>query len=554
MKKILLLISLFLLHLSSCSDYLDRAPLDSPSSESFLSKKIEMDLAVNNAYRMLYFLGNNMPMPMFMDATTDIARVRGTYGANVETVSLGNHSSNTSLFSTIWTHYYRYIARCNYIIQYVDRVIDATEEQKNLAQAQALFLRAMAYNELVIYFGDVPFITTYLSTVEEGMAGRTDKDIIIEAILEDLDEAINILPSNWDGDNKGRITKWATLALKARITLYHEKYSESAASAKQIIDNAATSGIALTDDMISLFNYDGIRNSEVLLDIPFHSLVQFNATPLMTFSRNAGGWAIIQPAVSLIDSYECIDGLPIDKSPLFDQAHPFKNRDPRLSAYIIHDGTWFKNIRYETHPDSVLASRVVGGIETRINNQDVTNAFASHTSYLFRKYADARDENVRESTINFILIRYAEVLLTYAEAKLEQGEIDSSLYESVNAVRRRAGLPEVSNLSTEELRKLIRNERKVELAGEGLRLADIRRWKIAEHVMPGYFPGRKRKAYWFSPGIPTIDDWGIARYNNLQTVFEPLQTRLFDSNRDYLFPIPQNEIDVNGDLTQNPGY
>jgi hypothetical protein len=516
--------------------------------------KVEMDLAVNNAYRMLYRLSNVMPTHLFLDATTDIARVRGTYGDDVENISLGNHTPNTSLFSNTWTHYYTYIARCNYIIQNADNVSDATTEQINMAKAQALFLRALGYGELVLFFGDVPFIDKVLSSVEEGKIGRTDKNTILSSILKDLDTAAEYLPSKWNGTDEGKITRWAALSLKARISLQNGMYSEAATAAKTVIDNAEANGIVLAKDMVAMFNYDGIRNSEVILDVPFHAQVQYNQAPLMLFSRNAGGWAVIQPSVSLIDSYGCIDGLPIDKSPLFDQAKPFENRDPRLSAYIIHDGTWFKDIRYETHPDSVLASRVVNGEESRINNQEVTNAFASHTSYLFRKYADARDLNVRQSTINYIYIRYAEVLLTYAEAKLESGSVDNSVYDALNAIRKRAEMPEVSGLTNDQLRAFIRNERKIELAGEGFRLSDIRRWKIAEYVMPGYFPGRKKKDYWFSPGVPVIDEYGIARYEGLETKFEPLQTRRFDKSKDYLFPIPQKEIDVNDKLEQNPNY
>ena len=554
MKKIYVYMLAFAsLFSASCADYLDRFPTDKPSSDSFLQTAEELNLAVNNAYRTLYYMNSGCSSYLFLDVATDIERNR-SFGDGLEDVALGNHTSTTGVFGGTWNHFYTYISRCNNILTNLDNVKGITDKQKSEIKGQVLFLRSFAYGELISLFGDVPYTEVMLQSVEEGRLPRTSKDEILGHILDDLKEAESVLPSVWKGNNEGRVTKWAAYALHARLALRFGKNAEAIAASKMVIDNASEGGIALHDNYEDLFNVNGVRCEEVLLDVPFNLTVKTNENPLMLNPRNCNGWAIIQPTVSLIDSYECTDGLRIDESPLFDQANPYENRDPRLSASIIHDGTWYRGVRYETHPDSLLASKVVSGVESRIKNQDVTNAYASHTGYLMRKYADYTATDVRKCTLNFILLRYAEVLLTYAEAKLENGEVDQSLFDALNQVRTRAGMPTITEKDPAKLRALIRNERKVELAGEGLRLFDIRRWKIAEHVMPGVLPGRKKKDIWFNPGLPTFDEYGISHYENQDENFFPVHKRIFDANRDYLWPIPQKEMDVNDQLVQNPNY
>jgi len=134
-------------------------------------------------------------------------------------------------------------------------------------------------------------------------------------------------------------------------------------------------------------------------------------------------------------------------------------------------------------------------------------------------------------------------------------QIDQSVLDAINQVRARVQMPGVdSGLSQAEMRKIIRNERKVELAGEGWRTFDIRRWKIAEHVLKGNLPGRKYKDYWWNPGVPTINEYGHPVYANQDQVFKVIQVRSFNPSRDYLWPIPQKEMDINSELEQNPGY
>src|SRR5690606_34090132 len=159
--------------------------------------------------------------------------------------------------------------------------------------------------------------------------------------------------------------------------------------------------------------------------------------------------------------------------------------------------------------------------------------------------------------MNVILFRYAEVLLNYAEAKVELNEIDQSVYEAINAVRQRPSVnmpPIQSGKSQGELRSIIRKERKYEFAAEGLRFFDIRRWGIAHEVMPGKLLGRIRDGYLSS--APRIDENGTPHYENVSNSGEMrvIETRNYNKDRDYLWPIPRLETEVNPLLIQNPNY
>jgi len=267
----------------------------------------------------------------------------------------------------------------------------------------------------------------------------------------------------------------------------------------------------------------------------------------------------------MLDSYECVDGLPIDESPLYDPAQPFENRDPRLDASIIRPQSVFATYVFETHPDSTQTWQIVDGEAKRVDNLDVLNPFATFTGYLWRKYTSEVDlpTNRSNSELNFILMRYAEVLLNYAEAKIELGQIDNSVLEAINEVRARAygvspaatsDYPAIATTDQAELRTIIRRERKVELADEGFRLLDIRRWGIAEHVMPGTLVGRPKGAYVDLTSVPEINQYGHPVYDGAQDAYRSVDQRVFVPNKDYLWPIPQKDIDVNDQLEQNPNY
>jgi hypothetical protein len=266
-----------------------------------------------------------------------------------------------------------------------------------------------------------------------------------------------------------------------------------------------------------------------------------------------GGWSVPVPTQSLVDAYYCTDGKRIDDSPLYDPDHPFENRDPRLDATIVRPGARFGNYRFLTHPDSVQTWNYATG--EWVENADVTNPYATFTGYTWRKYMDEQDfAQTENSELNWILVRYAEVLLTYAEAKIEAGQIDKSVYDAINQVRERVDMPPVEpSKSQQELRRIVRHERRIEFAFEGLRFFEIRRWEIADEVMDGPVVGRPKEGY-STMGIPEFDTHGIPNYSAYIKEMRVIDERQFDPDRDYLWPVPQGEMDVNPQLEQNPGY
>ena len=284
--------------------------------------------------------------------------------------------------------------------------------------------------------------------------------------------------------------------------------------------------------------------------------VRVHLGPRWLAPRMASGFAGLIPSQSMIDSYLCTDGLTIDKSPLYDPQKPFLNRDPRLNMSCVVPGSIFNGYQYETHKDSLQCWNYNVTPAVRVANQDAINAFASFSGYCWRKYSDMRNPSfLLQSETGIILIRYAEVLLNYAEAKIEANSIDQSVYDALDEVRSRVGMPVITpGRSQIELRSIVRIERKSELAFEGLRLYDIRRWQIAEEVLNGPLYGRIPRGLLSS--APVIDENGSPDYSNVanRSDMRVIEPRTFNKDKNYLWPIPQFEIDINKNLVQNNGY
>lgn len=554
--KFCLIISILLLAGSACNkDYLDKDPLSGPSNESFFTSQDELILAVNGIYTAMAITPTDaMPYNTTIDATTDINWDRNTSG--LQALGKGNQDSNSDYALSLWTGFYKLIARCNFILDNVSKVKDVTTPATYArCIAEARFGRAYAYQNLIELYGGVPLVTKMLS-LNDAQLPRNTKEEVLTFVLTELDEAAKDLPVTYGAADVGRATKGAALAFKARAALFNQKWDVAAEAAKAVMD---LNTYSLHPNFGGLFTYNGQSSKEIILALQYlKTAKRTHSVPRNLLSRNGQGTSNKVPSQSLVDSYECTDGLTIDKSPLYDPTKPFVNRDPRLDFTIALPGSVYFNYQFETHKDSLKCWNYNANPATRIDNQDAINAYASFTGYCWRKYVDLTDKvDVANSELNIILIRYAEVLLTYAEAKIEAGQIDASVYDAINTVRQRpsVNMPAIqSGLSQAELRSIVRKERMYELAMEGVRLFDIRRWKIAEQAMKGPFYGRIAKGLLAT--APVIDANGIANYDNVpnKAAMRVIETRLFNPNRDYLWPIPNIEIVTNPKLTQNPGY
>lgn len=535
--------------------FLDKLPSDQPSSETFFENENDLILAINGAYSGLYWGSSRVPYSMWLESSTDNSFDRGDYGG-MYTAQTGQFGTETTVFYSIWSSLYTYIASCNNILTNMHKAKEVSSESVyNQVEAQALFLRAFFYHYLINLYGDVPFITKVISLEEGKTLTRTPRAEIAAQLLDDLQVAADKLPVQWTGGDMGRITKGAALALRARIALLEGNYQVAAASAKAVMD---LNVYELYNDYAKLFQLSGENSKEAIFSLPYLRGTTTSAIPQYIGIRATQGWSIYVPSQNLVNYYECTDGKPIDKSTLFDPENPFESRDPRLKASILTPGQWMGGFLFETHPDSTKTSRSQGGKITRVSNQEVTNPFATFTGYIWKKYLDSLEIPAynTQSELSYMFIRYAEVLLTYAEAKIELGQVDQSVVDAINKVRTRPSveMPAVAVQSVDDMRKVVRYERTVELAMEGHRLFDIRRWKYAEHVMAGNVLGRKKKSFYEHPVVPSIDAYGKSHYPNETELFNVISVNTFDKNKNYYWPIPQKEIDLNKNLSQNPNY
>jgi hypothetical protein len=550
-----ILLFLILLAQGCSKDYLNKEPLSGPSDQSFFANQDELILAVNGIYATLRIHpSDNMPFPTTLDETSDIGWDRNA--SDLQALGRGGQDFNNSYSLAMWTQLYQTIGRCNFILDNVAKVKDNTTPAiyaRSVAESRCV--RAYCYHLLIELFGGVPLVTHVLP-LSQDQVPKSSKDDVLTFIFSELDAASADLPTTYTGSDVGRVSKGLALAIKARAALYNGKWDVAAQAAKSVMDLKV---YALHPNFGELFSYAGQTSSEIIWALQYlKTAAKTHAVPSSYLSRNGLGTSNKIPSQSIVDAYECTDGLTIDKSHLYNPQTPFANRDPRLSFTIALPGSTFYNYQFETNRDSVKCLNYNTTPATRVDNQDAINAYATFSGYCWKKYVDLTDKsNLSQSELNIILVRYAEVLLTYAEAKIEEGQIDQTVYDAINAVRQRptVNMPPIPmGLSQADLRSVVRKERMYELATEGLRLFDIRRWKIAEQIIPGPFLGRIPTGLLAT--APTIDANGIAHYDNVpnKASMRVIEIRAFNPARDYLWPIPNVEIQTNSKLVQNPGY
>ncbi|HLT06576.1 MAG TPA: RagB/SusD family nutrient uptake outer membrane protein [Cyclobacteriaceae bacterium] len=559
MKRLLKILAILpiILVLASCEDYLDRAPLDVPSDDTFFANETELEMAVNGVYNRLWFnTTEGIPYMLSFDFASDDGWDRN--GGALQALGRGEQNSDNAYTNSFWSHFYRAIGRVNFIVSGSPHLVDQMDRDKyNRLVGEARFLRAYFYSYLAELYGDVPLVTTTLS-LSEAQTPRTSKAAVVDFIISELDEITNYLPSNTM--TKDRVTRGAALALKSRVALWNERWEEAASAAKQLMDEES---YEIDEDYEGLFLFGSENSPEIILQVQYLRGVQTHNLPRNFLSRMALGHSNKKPPQDMVDTYDCIDGLPIDKSPLFDPQNPFENRDPRLEYTLVVPGSRLVDFIFDTNPEVEQVLDFSHDPPILVENIEADHAYASFTGYLYRKHVDPVNypTDVSASEQNLNLFRLAEVYLNYAEAKVELNEMDESVYEVINAIRTRPSVnmpPIVSGKTQEELRNIVRKERRHEMGMEGLRYFDIRRWRIAHEVIPGPLRGRVNRysgGGWLNEP-PEIDEIGTPNYDNVSNASQMvvIETRNFNPNRDYLWPIPRIELETNAALVQNPGY
>ena len=539
------LLAITLFGFCSCSDFLDRMPDDELSDGSFWKTPNDAKMFIADVYRQV------LPGSNSGDIDGDINSDNAVHGIKWAAGDVSRGIYDPAAMG--WSGDYKAIRACNILLSKIDNISDYNQVDKEAVMGEARFLRGYIYFGLIQTFGGVPYVDQPVDLKEMGNITRTPVEEVYTKVIEDFDYATAHLPAEWGSSDYGRATKGAANAMKARAALYFKHYDTASDAAKSVMDSGEYELFDAnnTGKYANLFWEEQEACKEAIL------VRQFNAPELTTYIIGWGcfptkGWGGINPTQSLVDAFECADGSPIDKSTTYDPTNPFKDRDPRLEVCVLHDGEEMYGVTIKTAP---LKSSGSTGVAQHND--------ATATGYYNQKWLDPSIDP--QSTgwdmgKDWHVIRYAEVLLTYAEAKNEISPLDASAFDAVNQVRRRVGMPELQNTDASKptycgtqdaLRQRIRNEWRVEFALEsGKRQWDIRRWGIAKEVLNAPFLGMKYKMV-DDPNAPDGDN------GKKCILYQGENIKLTGSKYEdynYLYPIPQEEIDLNPALIQNPEY
>lgn len=523
-----------LILLNSCEEnLLEKYPTDKLSEATFWKTEKDAMLALTGVYNE-GTQANGRYFSFWMKGTTlrfDLFADNGNEKDNRLEYN-GNLTSTDTYVTNMWRASWNKIVRCNNFLANIPKV-QMNEQKKNAMVAEVKFIRAYFYFLMSQYWGGVPLFSEVLDYQTANTISRSAKSEVVAFALNELTGAAENLPGTRPNSEYGRITKGAALAIKGRLLMSEKRWSEAAQTYKQIIDL----GIYQIDPRYKqLFEDEGEMNKEVILAFPLVENTYGDDVIKLSIPTALGGWKQFNVFNDLVEDYEMIDGKTIDESPLFDINNPYNNRDPRLYMTIfLSRYTVFRGKLYDGHPDSKTSD-----ILTR----------RRWTGYGLKKFADETYTGNNDIYgADFPVIRYAEILLSYLESKLEAGDpVDQTLLDqSINLVRGRAavGMPPVTETDPEKLRVILRRERRIELAFEGLRLFDLLRWHTA-HIKinePVYGIKLTNDPANYTGGF-IINENGYYFY----------EQPIFKEDANYLWPIPQSEIDINPNLEQNPGY
>lgn len=494
--------------LHACSDYLDILPDDQITDQNFWTSEKDVELAINGIYNTLrnnfvYGYGGGY------DASTPNAYQWAHWEGQQMQVGNGTiHSGSGGIVTERWTFCYQGIFRANYFLENIDKVSSLSEDQKALYKGKAYFLRAVFYDLLAKTYGGVPLILNTITTDEARNLVRAREEDVWAQIHADYDEAIKVLPKDAP---TGHITLGAALGMKMKAYLYNSKWDKVLEYCNKIDDLGKYS---LFPSYHGLFQFENEGNDETIFSLSFMagpysqgSIFDRYWQP-QNLKYGINGSNSVAPIQNLVDAYETIDGSPVDPE------NPFNNRDPRLDFTILRPGAYFQGQLYPV---------------------EIKNHTGQKVGYGIRKYTiENMQVKPTESPLDFMILRYGDVVLCKAEALIElNSDIDEAI-DLINSIRRGredVKLTEIPHgLSQGEARDVLRKERRIELALEGQYWDDIKRWKIGPEIYPVEVRGA------------------------LGELIEVKFPNGYDLNKDNYLPIPDSEISLNPNLDQNPGY
>ncbi|HMF73697.1 MAG TPA: RagB/SusD family nutrient uptake outer membrane protein [Flavitalea sp.] len=466
---------------------------------------------------------------MDMSGITDEVVYRSNYSDWQNFVN-GTATSSIDIANTLYAQNYRDIRNACRILENYKRIYiqDTVLRERYAAETRAL--RAYAHLKLFQFYGPIPIVTTSLTVSAAQNTPRNTQEEDVNFISTELDAAATLLPATYNSSDVKRITKGACYAMQVELYLVVKNYPKVIEYAQKLIGlnvyRLYTSSTPGANSYSELFGYNALlNNEEVLINPQGANQVFFRYGP-----ASAGSQAVLSPTAALVNTYETRQGKTLQelgndslmtywKNPLY-----HNNRDPRLAASILCPGQTF--VGRLLNPFNTSGTDAIGKPQS------------TFTGFWCRKYLDSTDVS-RNTTgnLNFMVIRYPEILLSYVEALVESGDWSNpDIKRYLNMIRNRAGMPNYDETvynTQDKIRELYRRERMVELAFEGTRLFDIRRWGIGGQVLNGPAQGVINPA----TGQPVT-----------------AETRTFNANRDNLWPIPLTEINDNNAMKQNPNW
>lgn len=546
MKRIkqYMMIGATVLMAASCSDFLDTAPKDALSPSTTWQSEDDAEKFAIGCYdgwedggRLLY-----------MDCASDFAFNNFSWEGYR---CLGN-GTMTQANSGASFYGYGVIRRCNTFLENVKNIEFADEAVKKDLIAQIRVIRAYKYFIMNWAYGGVPIIDNYF-TAEEAQVPRKTEEEVSAFIEKELDEAtpdLNEMPSE-----RGRIAKGAALAIRMREALYKGDWKTAKDRAQDIINMKKYD---LEPDYEKLFQVAGQDSKEIILAVQYIPNTYALGTIGQMYNNGDGGWSSIVPTYNLVDTYEMANGKTIDEAGSgYDPTHPFKDRDPRLAMSIIYPGADYIKSDGSQGVFNTLDKNIDGA--SNANFMTVADN-ASKTGLTWNKYLSpiTQYSDIWATNACPIVFRYAEVLLTWAEAENELNGPSQAVYDKINQVRERVGMPDVDQAkyaTKDALRELIHRERGVEFAGEGIRRADILRWKTADGKMLAtkVLNGRLERRVGTVDATVSDPEMRATIRQDADPSELLIENRTFKDYNRY-FPFSQGDIDNNPNLKQNEGY
>ncbi|HUX59484.1 MAG TPA: RagB/SusD family nutrient uptake outer membrane protein [Bacteroidales bacterium] len=549
-KRIVKIIGILFLNLllfaglSSCEDYLDKAPLDKISDAA-----VWKDVALMNAYVIETYKQQRAPHSSnyYYSVCSDESFARERTDAFL--VQQGNMTpSDLGRMGNDWPTYYKNVTRGNIFLSNIENIdlsgfTAADKDKVSVLIGEMKFHRAFAYFRLGSLFGGVPLVTEPFKLDDDFNIPRDSYDDVMNFVVAELTEAADLLPLSRSSNDRGRVTKGAALGLKSRALLYmasplnnpgnvQSKWQAAAAAAKEVIDLGLYS---LYPDYGELFREEANFNDEVIWErVIENDYVRTMGIERDFYPNGFGGYAVTVPTQRQVDAYETLNGLSVVDDPAYDPNEFWLNRDPRFYATILYDGAPFRGRQIETFMPDGMDS--FGGPTASWN--------ASYTGYYSRKFiqeflpGSPGGSSGNTSSPNWPYLRYAEILLNYAEANYNLG-LEDIAREYINKVRSRpsVNMPAVTDTGA-DLMVRIKRERQVELYLEEHRFFDTRRWK---EVYPP-------DDYIQKMNVDKDPVTGVKTYYLTNVLSFALPERTFH------LPIPLVEITRDPNLEQNPGY